>query len=126
MIVHNEDPMSVIYGFVKDLGIRIFKNFMDADENSIPESYILLKAKPTDNPRVYGDGETLMRVADSEITLISKGAATTSGNVHNLNCAKIESSLKQNGINYTLIDLGYDKDLKNTQTTYEVRIHYCG
>lgn len=126
-MIYNKEPMAVLYEYVKDLlpGVPIYKNFMDADDNSIPESYILLKARPTDNPKLYGDGETKIRVADSEITLISKGAATTSTNIHNLNCHKIEEMLKSKKVNFSIIELGYNKDLKNSQTTFEIRINYC-
>ena len=126
-MVHNKDPMSVLYDMVKDLypGIKIFKSYMDSDENSTPNSYILLKARPRDNTKIFGDGQSLIRGADGEINLISKGAATTSKNIHNVNCQKIENTLKNKRVSYSVVEVGYNKDLHNTQTTYAIRINYA-
>lgn len=131
MIVSNKDAMSSLYDIVKSLAtgnspIPIYKWNMTEDENSIPESYILLRSEITDTTKTYGDGKTLIRSSDCDIILISKGMVSSSNELHIRNINRIKTLLKSNEINYIGSDLGYDNNLKATQYTFSVTINYMG
>ena len=104
----------------------IFREIMDQDENSTPFSYILLRAELNDTPAIFGDGITNSRVADCDIILVTKGRVVNQDSIHVKNKEKIKDCLKQNKVAYSIVDLGYDINEKNTQTTFSTRINYYG
>lgn len=123
----NNEPMQYCINLFKSLegtNLRIYKEAMDEDANSVPKSYIIIRAKVSDNPRVFGDGCTNLRVADCDISLISKGVAKTTTCLHNTNKAGIESTLNSAGIRYSSYNLGYNKATKESEHTFSFQVIY--
>lgn len=124
-MIYNQEPMQVLWSWLKDLNskdLKIFKEAMPDDTNSVPDSYVILRSEITNNPEKHGDGETLLRGADCDIVLISKGTATDSKCLHNVNKKKIEKKLKEFVASYYGTNLGYDKESKVTQYAWTTRI----
>lgn len=119
-MIYTKEPILVLWDIVKDLGITAYKEAMIEDENNTPDSYILLRANASNNPRIHGDGSTKVRKINCDIILISKGANTNTTDIHNVNKALIENQLKILDLNYTVIDNGFSNGL--TETTYSVDI----
>lgn len=128
MEIFNKSSMDALYSIVSDLAneIPIYKWSMDEDENSIPDSYILLRSDVTDNTKTFGDGKSLIRNSDCDIMLISKGQVTSSKELHNQNIQKIKDLLKSKEISYYGSNLGYDSSLKSSQYTFSLTVAYCG
>lgn len=120
------DVMQSLYNIVKPLAneIEIYKEVMTEDENSTPDSYILLKSDMTDTGRVYGDGKAQLRASDCDILLISKGTADVSTDLHNVNKRKVKALLDDLEIDYIGVNLGYDDSIKSTQYAWTVSIVY--
>lgn len=116
----------MLYNIVKPLAneIEIYKEVMTEDENSTPDSYILLKSDITTSGRVYGDGRAILRASDCDIVLVSKGTADVSTDLHNVNLSKIEDLLDDLGIDYIGSNLGYDDTIKSTQYAWTVNLLY--
>lgn len=116
----------MLYNIVKPLAseIEIYKEVMTEDENSTPDSYILLKSDMTNTGRVYGDGRAILRSSDCDIVLVSKGTADVSTDLHNVNKSKIEDLLDDLDIDYIGVNLGYDDTIKSTQYTWTVNLIY--
>lgn len=121
-----QDPIQKLYDIVKPLAneIEIYKEVMTEDENSTPDSYILLKSDMTNTGRVYGDGRAILRASDCDIVLVSKGTADVSTDLHNVNKKKVMSLLDDLEIDYIGVNLGYDDALKSTQYTWTVTVIY--
>lgn len=121
-----QDPIQQLYNIVKPLAneIEIYKEVMTEDENSTPDSYILLKSDMTDSGRVYGDGKAQLRASDCDILLISKGTADVSTDLHNVNKRKVKALLDDLEIDYIGVNLGYDDSIKSTQHTWTVTVLY--
>lgn len=128
MEIFNKNSMDALYSIISDLAneIPIYKWSMDEDENSIPDSYILLRSDVTDNTKTFGDGKSLIRNSDCDIMLISKGNVTSSKELHNQNIQKIKDLLKSKEISYYGSDLGYDSSLNSSQYTFSLTVSYCG
>lgn len=128
MEIFNKSSMDALYSIVSDLAteIPIYKWSMDEDENSIPDSYILLRSDVPDSTKIFGDGKSLIRNSDCDIMLISKGQVTSSKELHNKNIEKIRNLLKSKEISYYGSDLGYDQSLKSSQYTFSLTVEYCG
>jgi hypothetical protein len=126
MQVYNKEPIMVLWDAVKSLKnkIPIYKEAMDDDADSTPNSYLLLRSDVTNTSLLRGDGATQIRVADCDILLVSKGIAQNSTDVYNTNKAKVEAALKAAGLEYTGANLGYDSGLKSTQYVWSVSIAY--
>ena len=124
--MYTKEPILVLWDAVKSLinDIEIFKETMDADENSIPESYLLLRSDITNTPFLYGDGATKIRRVDCDIILVTKGVATNTTDLHNVNRSKVTKALELAGLPYSALNLGYDDALKSTQYSWSVVIHY--
>lgn len=125
-MVYNKEPILVLWDAVKSLKktIAIFKETMDEDADSTPESYLLLRSNITDTPSNYGDGKSLIRTADCDILLVTKGVAQNTTDLHNLNRVKVVTALKNAGLEYMGHNLGYDSAIKSTQYVWSARITY--
>lgn len=121
-----QDPIQKLYDIVKPLAneIEIYKEVMSEDENSTPDSYILLKSDMTNTGRVYGDGKAILRASDCDIVLVSKGTADVSTDLHNVNKKKVMQLLDDLEIDYIGVNLGYDDSIKSTQYTWTVTVVY--
>lgn len=119
------DVMEVLTNMTKGLlsQIPIYKDVMAEDGDSVPDSYILLRSV-TDSTEQYGDGDSVIRSADCDIMLISKGYADDTTDLHNVNKQKIRNHLRTQGVNFTETNLGYNDDLKSTQHTFSVEVRY--
>lgn len=136
-IYSNKEPIQILWDIMKGLmydnnnkllkdGITIYKETMHEEENDIPDSYILLRSQTSDSTDTYGDGVSLIRNADCDIILVSKGYAEDTTDLHNINKIKIKNHLKAQEIPYTDFNLGYDNGLKSTQHTFTIGVKYIG
>ncbi|MBR5223816.1 MAG: hypothetical protein IKV81_06610 [Clostridia bacterium] len=126
MQIYNVEPMQALVDMTKGLftEIPIYKESMHEDVNDIPDSYILLRSQITDTTESYGDGKSVVRSADCDIMLVSKGYADDTDDLHNINKRKIREHLKAQGINFDEVNLGYNDSLKSTQHTFSVEVKY--
>lgn len=127
-MIYNKEPIQVLWDMVKGLldEIPIYKEIMHEEENDIPDSYILLRSQMSDDNLVFGDGKGLIRAADCDIILVSKGYADDTTDLHNINKKKIREHLKEQNINFQEVNLGYDNGLKSTQHTFTLEVDYIG
>ena len=127
MEVHDKDPIEVLYEYVQELAtqIEIYKFNMTEDENSIPDSYIILRPDITNSTSTYGDGTSKIRKSDCDIILISKGYETSKSE-HRTNIKKIQDLLDSKGRAYSGYDLGYNNNLKSCQYTFSLMVYYTG
>lgn len=123
-MIYNKKPIEVLWDLVKDLEIPSYKEAMTEDKDSIPDSYLLLRSEVTDTGLIYGDGKAEIRQADCDIILVSKGFATNSTDLHNINKGKITDELNTAEIPFSAYNLGYDDTIKSTQYTWSVIINY--
>ena len=125
-MVYNKEPILVLWDIVKSLSpeIPIYKETMDEDADSVPESYLLLRSDVTNTPFLFGDGKTKVRRADCDLILVTKGIATNTTDLHNVNRVKITQALETAEIKYDGFNLGYDDAIKSTQYTWSVVVHY--
>lgn len=121
-----QDPIQQLYNIVKPLAneIEIYKEVMTEDDDSIPDSYLLLKSDMTNTGRVYGDGRAMLRASDCDIVLVSKGTADVSTDLHNVNKKKVMQLLDGLEIDYIGENLGYDDSIKSTQYAWTVTVIY--
>lgn len=128
-MVYNKEPIQVLWDMVKDLKKKIpdiYKESMHEDENNVPASYILLRSQISDDTETYGDGKSLIRSADCDIILVSKGYADDTTDLHNINKKLIREHLKKQEINFQEFNLGYDEGQKSTQHTFTLGVEYIG
>lgn len=121
-----QDPIQQLYNIVKPLAneIEIYKEVMTEDDDSTPDSYLLLKSDMTNTGRVYGDGRAMLRASDCDIVLVSKGTADVSTDLHNVNKKKVMQLLDREEIDYIGVNLGYDDTIKSTQYAWTVTVIY--
>lgn len=121
-----QDPIQRLYNIVKPLAneIEIYKEVMTEDDDSTPDSYLLLKSDMTNTGRVYGDGRAMLRASDCDIVLVSKGTADVSTDLHNVNKKKVMQLLDREEIDYIGVNLGYDDTIKSTQYAWTVTVIY--
>lgn len=128
MKIFNVEPAEALWTLVKPLAeeISVYKEVMDEDENSVPESYLLLRTDvgAGDGGIVYGDGEARIRQTECDIVLVSKSKGSNVDDVHNLNKAKVKALLTESGVTFYGTNLGYDDALKSSRYTWSVRIAY--
>ncbi len=126
MQIYNIEPMQALVNMTKGLfsEIPIYKESMHEETNDVPDSYILLRSQITDTTESYGDGKSVVRSADCDIMLVSKGYADDTDDLHNINKRKIREHLKAQEINFDEVNLGYDDGLKSTQHTFSVEVKY--
>lgn len=124
-MIYNKEPIAALWDIFKSLRkqIPIYKETMDEDADSTPESYLLLRAV-TDTPFYFGDGVTALRVADCDAILVTKGTAQSTTDLHSLNRSKVKAVLDGVPVAYSGFNLGYDGSIKSTQYTWSVRIFY--
>lgn len=134
-MVYNKEPIKVLWDITKRLmfgannreltdGITIYRETMQEAEKNVPESYILLRSQVVDDPRVYGDGKTLIRSASCDIILVTKGYGDDSTDLHNTNKTKIRNHLKNQDISFTEVNVGYDRDRGTTEHTFTLEVKY--
>ena len=137
MQIFNKEPIDVLWSLVRDVyfdrnnkprkdGIPIYKENMHEETADVPNSYILLRSQVTDTPHAYGDGKTLVRSADCDIILVSKGYADDSKDLHNINKRKIREQLKSKEINFNEVNLGFNDATNSTEHTFSLEINYIG
>lgn len=125
MQIYNKEPILVLWDIIKTLTtIPIYKEVMTEDENSIPNSYILLRSGIIDNDKTFGDGKTLVRKSECDIMLISKGSHPNTTDLHNVNIGLIKSRLKALDVSYKLVNVGFNSLTNTTTTTLTVEICY--
>lgn len=137
MQIFNKEPIDVLWDLVRDLyfdrnnkpkkdSIPIYKETMHEENADVPNSYILLRSQVTDTPHTYGDGKTLVRSADCDIILVSKGYADDSKDLHNVNKRKIREQLKLKEINFDEVNLGFNATTNSTEHTFTLEVNYIG
>jgi len=124
MQIYDKPAIDSLWEIVKPLSdtIPIYREVMTEDKNGTPNSYVILRSDVTNYGEIYGDGESHIRVSDCDIILVSKGFADTKTCTHNVNKAKINALLKQSGVAYRLINLGYIESLKSTECTWALEV----
>lgn len=127
-MIYNKEPIQVLWDMVKGLKsqIPIYKEIMHEEQNNVPPSYILLRSQVTDTNDVFGDGKGQIRAADCDIILVSKGYGDDSKDLHNKNKKKIRDHLKEQEINYTEVNLGYNESIQSTEHNFTLEILYIG
>lgn len=125
-MIYDKEPIAVMWEIVKSLSsdIEIYKETMDEDEDSTPDSYLLLRSDITNTPRMFGDGRTMIRRSDCDVILVTKGVNTNSTDTHNINKSKVEAVLKASDLAFSSYNLGYDDKIKSTEHTWSVSINY--
>ena len=128
MQVYNKEPIQVLWDIIKDLKkkIPIYKEIMHEDENDIPASYILLRSQISDTTKSFGDGKSLIRNADCDIILITKGYADDTTDLHNVNKKLIRQHLKSQEINFNEANLGYNDAIQSTEHNFSLGVEYIG
>jgi len=126
--IFNVEPAEALWELVQPLSgeIPVYKEVMDEDENSVPESYLLLRTDvgTGDEASVYGDGIAQLRQTECEITLISKSKGANTDDIHNRNKEKVKALLSESGVTFYGVNLGYNDALKSSQYTWSVIIVY--
>lgn len=123
----NKKPMQFCIDLLKSLddqNLKIYKEFMDEDSNSVPNSYLVIKTHVSDSPKFFGDGINLKREAICDLSLVSPGISKKSTSTHNSNIARIETKLKSANISYTTYNLGYNKATKTLEHTFSFKVIY--
>lgn len=125
-MTYNDQPINVLWGIFKPTtskDIPVYKEFLKEDENSTPlQGYIILKTSVSDNTKVFGDGKTLLRVADCQVNLHTYGSNFNSNGKHLNNIKKIKTLLKSNDINFTFMNLGFTDPY--SEAVFDFRISY--
>lgn len=134
-MVYNEEPIDALWdmtrylmfnqdGTLKTNGIPIYKETMSEEAEDTPDSYILLRSQISDSTSIYGDGKSLIRSADCDIILVSKGYAEDTSDLHNINKRLIRQHLKDQEVPFQEFNLGYDESLNSTQHTFTTTVYY--
>lgn len=117
-----KDYSQMLYNIIKPLAlqkppVKIYRNRIDEDKNSQPDDYIVYQADISNTPKVYGDGKTLLRRSNCDITVNEKGDGNNEKSGYLVNA--VEELLKQNKISYTKHSSGYIESLDSIQTTFD-------
>lgn len=125
-IFDGNNAMDILWELVAPLAgdIPIYKEVMNEDEDSVPESYLLIREDITNNGRIYGDGAAELRRTNCDLLLVSKCSGADSSDIHNVNRKKVDTLLKAAGISYNGFNLGYEKTLKEAQYSWSVTFIY--
>lgn len=137
MDIYNKEPIEVLVDLTKSLmfdasgkllknGIPIYKETMHEEPKDVPQSYLLLRSQITDSSEAHGDGKSIVRDADCDLILITKGYANDTNDLHNKNKRKIRQHLKSQDIEFQEFNLGYDEGIKSTQHTFTIGVKYLG
>lgn len=122
-IYDTTDTMAILWELFKDIGIPVYKQSMDEDENSTPQTYIVIRSDITDGARVFGDGKTQIRKSNCDIILVAQGADRSDGDFA-VNCNKVKELLDGAELPYTGRNLGYNESLKANEYSWSVNILY--
>lgn len=127
-MIYKKEPILVMWDMVKSLKntIPIYKETMHEEENDVPQSYILLRSQISDTNKVFGDGKSIIRTADCDIILITKGYAEDTTDLHNVNKRAIRNHLKSQEISFSENNLGYNDSIQSTEHTFSLEINYIG
>ena len=127
-MIYNKEPILVLWDMTKGLksSIPIYKEIMHEEENDIPDSYILLRSQISDTNKEFGDGSSKIKNADCDIILISKGYADDTTDLHNVNKALIRQHLKNQNINFSENNLGFNDSIQSTEHNFSLEIEYIG
>ena len=136
-MIYNEEPIDALWdmtrylmfnqdGTLKTDGIPIYKETMSEEAEDTPDSYILLRSQISDSTSTYGDGKSLIRSADCDIILVSKGYAEDTSDLHNINKKLIRQHLKDQEVPFQEFNIGYDATNNSTQHTFTTTVYYYG
>lgn len=127
-MIYNKEPILILWDFVKELKskIKIYKESMDEQKDNVPDSYILLRSQVSDSTKVYGDGKSCIRLANCNITLVTKGYAEDTTDKHNTNKNLIKNCLKNKDVDFREINLGYNDSNQSTEHTFSLEVEYIG
>lgn len=117
------DAMAILWELFKDIGIPVYKQSMDEDDNSTPQTYIVIRSDVTNGAKFFGDGEPQVRKSACDITLVGEGAGRSDSDFA-VNCKNIEALLNSANLSYTGNNLGYNDSLKASEYTWSVNILY--
>lgn len=126
MTIYNKAPIDALWDVTKHLAgeMAIYREGMNEDEDGTPESYLILRSDISTGAELFGDGKAQIRRSDCDLILVSKGMATNTTDLHNINKAKVAQALELAGLPYNGYNLGYDAVLKSTEYTFSVTIYY--
>ena len=116
-IFDTNDAMAALWELVSPISekIPVYREIMDEDENSVPQSYLLIREGITDSPRLYGDGQAMRRMNNATLILVSNSTGSRSNDVHNKNRAIVKELLDKEGVSYTGYNHGYNETLKQSE-----------
>lgn len=117
-----KDYSGMVYAIIKPLALRsdpvkIYRNVIDEDFNSRPKDFIVYSSGISDSPKLYGDGKTLLRRCNCDIT-VNEGGDGNNDNAGYL-VSLVEDLLQKNHISYTKVSLGYVENMDAMQTTFD-------
>lgn len=117
-----KDYDQLVYDIIKplvlsDSSIKVYRNVIDEDYNSRPDDYIVYSSGVSNAPRLYGDGKTLLRRCNCDITVNEAGTGNNENSGYLVR--KVEEQLIKNNIVYTKVDLGYIESENSMQTTFD-------
>lgn len=119
MILKDYDKIlfSILKPLVLEHKIDLYHNVVDTDYDSQPKDYVVYSTGISNTPRLYGDGKTLMRRCNCDITVneVGTGNNDNSGYLVSL----VEQALIQSNISYRKIGLGYIESSDSIQTTFD-------
>lgn len=117
-----KDYTQMVYEIIKPLAllpepVKIYRNVIDEDFDSRPDDFIVYKSGISNTPKLYGDGNTLLRRVNCDITVNERGT----GNNENAGylVKLVEEQLIKNNISYNRIDIGYVESMDSMQTTFD-------
>lgn len=117
-----KDYDQMVFDIIKPLALldnppKIYRNVIDEDFNSRPRDFIVYSSGVSNVPRLYGDGKTLLRRCNCDIT-VNEGGDGNNDNSGYL-VKMVEDLLQQSEISYTKINLGYVESMDAMQTTFD-------
>lgn len=126
MKIYDKSSWEALWEIVKPLQaeIPIYKEVMDEDEDSVPNSYLLIRRDVTDGGRIYGDGKAQTRQSNCDLILVSKSKGKSAKDIHSVNIERVKSVLDQAEIDYDGYNLGYNDTQKQSEYTWSINVNY--
>ena len=117
-----KDYSQMVYELIKPLAllpdpVKIYRNVIDEDFNSRPRDFVVYSSGISNSPRLYGDGKTLLRRCNCDITVNEGGDGNNDSAGYLVNM--VEEQLQKNNISYTKVNLGYVESMDAMQTTFD-------
>ena len=117
-----KDYDQMVFDIIKPLALlenppKIYRNVIDEDLDSRPRDFIVYSSGVSNTPKLYGDGKTLLRRCNCDIT-VNEGGDGNNDNSGYL-VKMVENLLQENDISYTKIGLGYVESMDAMQTTFD-------